>query len=93
MGWQLVESRRQRQQQHVWLKLRQGLVQTLDELYSMCEDEPSMADSAVRYLEHTLHHFKQVWCCNATGALSSLGQAKSGACIMPAGAFSVFMHS
>ncbi|KAF6263637.1 hypothetical protein COO60DRAFT_379382 [Scenedesmus sp. NREL 46B-D3] len=60
MGWQLVESRRQRQQQHVWLKLRQGLVQTLDELYSMCEDEPSMADSAVRYLEHTLHHFKQV---------------------------------
>jgi hypothetical protein len=59
-GWHLVESKRQRQQQHVLLKLQQSLVQTLEELYAVCEGEPSMADSAVRYLEQTVHHLKQV---------------------------------
>jgi hypothetical protein len=59
-GWQLVESKHQRQQQHGWLKLQQSLVQTLEELYAMCEGEPSMADSALRYLEQTVHQIKQV---------------------------------
>jgi hypothetical protein len=59
-GWQLVESKRHRQQQHGWLRLQQSLVQALDELYAMCEGEPSMADSAVRYLEQTVHQIKQV---------------------------------
>ncbi|WIA28635.1 hypothetical protein OEZ86_011172 [Tetradesmus obliquus] len=58
-GWQLVEGKRHRQQ-HGWLKLQQSLVQTLDELYALCEGEPSMADSAVHYLEQTVHQIKQV---------------------------------
>jgi hypothetical protein len=68
-GWQLVESKRQRQQQHVLLRLQQSLVQTLEELYAVCEGEPAMADSAVRYLEQTVHHFKQVQQLHCKGCM------------------------